>query len=417
MNISQNATWRRTIRIESRTTDWSMTLLVLFLFLGISGTTHSFAEDKWADELPKVTLKTQDNKTVRFYEDLVKGKIVIINFMYTQCKTTCEAGTMNLLQVQKALGDDLGRNVFIYSISIDPEHDTPAVLKAYAETHGVKSGWTFLTGNAKDITALRDKLGLTGLSPELRQKLGLPNKVANQDAVRRQHSGMILIANEPFNRRERVKILSRPDSIVQVIEGMKPPKSIPKNMAAVVATSTMLASAKTIEANVGAAAEETIEARTLGNGQNVWQPNDISASVGDVVEWKLGSGTHGVRITNWAAVKDHVEVETVAGQQPFNAATGRNGNSTSTAGQVLLRLNIKSVPPAPAEITYNCIVHGISMRGKVSLQAGTTPTPTPSPTPTATAMPTATPTATPIPTTTPRATPTATPIPTSTPTP
>ena len=234
MNISQNATWRRTIRIESRTTDWSMTLLVLFLFLGISGTTHSFAEDKWADELPKVTLKTQDNKTVRFYEDLVKGKIVIINFMYTQCKTTCEAGTMNLLQVQKALGDDLGRNVFIYSISLDPEHDTPAVLKAYAETHGVKSGWTFLTGNAKDITALRDKLGLTGLSPELRQKLGLPNKVANQDVVRRQHSGMILIANEPFNRRERVKILSRPDSILQVIEGMKPPKSIPKNMAAVV---------------------------------------------------------------------------------------------------------------------------------------------------------------------------------------
>src|SRR6187402_823080 len=117
MNISQNATWRQTILTESRATYWSMTLLVLFLFLGISGTTRSFAEDKWADALPKVTLKTQDNKTVRFYEDLVKGKTVIINFMYTQCKTTCEAGTMNLLQVQKALGDHLGRNVFIYSIS------------------------------------------------------------------------------------------------------------------------------------------------------------------------------------------------------------------------------------------------------------------------------------------------------------
>jgi cytochrome oxidase Cu insertion factor (SCO1/SenC/PrrC family) len=415
MNISQNATRRRTIRIESRTTGWSMTLLVLFLFLGISGTTHSFAEDKWADELPKVTLKTQDNKTVRFYEDLLKGKIVIINFMYTQCKTTCEAGTMNLLEVQKALGDDLGRKVFIYSISIDPEHDTPAVLKAYAETHGVKSGWTFLTGNAKDITALRDKLGLTGLSPELRQKLGLPNKVANQDAVRRQHSGMILIVNEPFNRRERVKILSRPDSILQVIEGMKPPKSIPKNMAAVVATSTMLASAKTIEANAGAAAELAIEAITT-DSRHSWQPNDISASVDDVVEWKLGSGTHGVRITNWAAVKDHVEVETVAGQQPFNATTGRNDVGTSTAGRVLLRLKINSVPPASSEITYNCIVHGNIMRGKVSLQAGTTPTPTPSPTPTATAMPTATPTATPIPTATPTATPTVTPIPTSTPT-
>jgi cytochrome oxidase Cu insertion factor (SCO1/SenC/PrrC family)/plastocyanin len=381
-----------------------MTLLVLFLFLGISGTTHSFAEDKWADELPKVTLKTQDNKTVRFYEDLVKGKIVIINFMYTQCKTTCETGTMNLLQVQKALGDDLGRNVFIYSISIDPEHDSPAVLKAYAEAHGVKPGWTFLTGNIKDITALRDKLGLTGLSPELRQKLGLPKKVTNSDVLQRQHSGMILIANEPFNRRERVKILSTPDSILQVIEGMKPPKSIPKNMAAVVAASTMLASAKTIDSNT-AAAEKAIEATTT-DSRHFWQPNDISASVGDVVEWKLGSGTHGVRITNWAAVKDHVEVETVAGQQPFNATTGRNDNSTNTAGRVLLRLKINSVPPAPSEITYNCIVHGNIMRGKVSLQAGTTPTPTPSPTPTAAPIPTATPTETA----------TATPIPTSTPT-
>ena len=411
MNISQNATWRQTIRTESRATYWSMTLLVLFLFLGISGTTHSFAEDKWADALPKVTLKTQDNKTVRFYEDLVKGKIVIINFMYTQCKTTCEAGTMNLLQVQKALGDHIGRNVFIYSISIDPEHDTPAVLKAYAEAHGVKPGWTFLTGNIKDITALRDKLGLTGLSPELRQKLGLPKKVTNQDALQRQHSGMILIANEPFNRRERVKILSPPDSILQVIEGMKPPKSIPKNMEAVVAASTMLASAKTIDANAGAAAEIAIEAITT-DSRHFWQPNDISASVDDVVEWKLGSGTHGVRITNWAAVRDHVEVETVAGQQPFNATTGRNDNSTNTAGRVLLRLTINSVPPAPSEITYNCIVHGNIMRGKVPLQAGTTPTPTPSPTPTATA----TPTATPIPTATPTATPTVTPIPTSTPT-
>jgi plastocyanin len=222
---------------------------------------------------------------------------------------------------------------------------------------------------------------------------------------------MILIANEPFNRRERVKILSTPDSILQVIEGMKPPKSIPRNMAAVVAASTMLASAKTIDANTGAAAENAIEAITT-DSRHFWQPNDMSASVGDLVEWKLGSGVHGVRITNWAAVKDHVEVETVASQQPFNATTGRNDNSTNTAGQVLLRLKINSVPPAPSEITYNCIVHGITMRGKVSLQEGTTPTPTPSPTPTATA----TSTATPIPTVTPPPTPTATPIPTSTPT-
>jgi protein SCO1/2 len=338
------------------------------LLCGIIGRTQSFADAKWAEELPNVTLKTQDGKVVRFYEDLVKGKISIINFMYTQCKALCEPGTMNLLQVQKALGADLGRNVFIYSITLDPEHDTPAVLKAYSESHGVRPGWTFLTGNPKDITVLQDKLGLAGLSPELRQKLGLPIKVGNKDAVRRQHSGMILIVNEPYNRRERMKILSRPDVILQTLEGMKPPQSIPKNLAVLVGTSKMLASSEAVGADAGAAAEKTIEARTTDGGV-AWQPNAISASVGDVVQWKLGVGTHGLRITNWAAVKDHVEVEPVAGQQPFNTTTGRNDNPTSTAGQVLLRLKITSLPSAPAEITFNCIVHGVIMTGKVSVTA------------------------------------------------
>src|SRR5687767_8034036 len=96
-----------------------------------------------------------------------------------------------------------------------------------------------------------------------------------------------------------------------------------------------------------AAAEKTIEAQA----NNTWNPAAVTAAVGDVVEWKLGAGTHGVRITNWAAVKDHVEVETVAGQEPFDATMGRNPNSTNTAGKVLLRLKVKTAPPAPAEIT------------------------------------------------------------------
>src|SRR5439155_603060 len=99
------------------------------------------------------------------------------------------------------------------------------------------------------------------------------------------------------------------------------------------------------------AAEKTIEATAPMN----WKPKAVMASVGDVVEWKIGAdmpGTHGVRITNWAAVKNLVDVEMVADQQPFNAMTGRNDNPTDTAGKVLLRLKIKAVPPAPGEITF-----------------------------------------------------------------
>jgi plastocyanin len=113
---------------------------------------------------------------------------------------------------------------------------------------------------------------------------------------------------------------------------------------------------------------KTIEAKIV-DGEPVWQPDNISASVGDEVEWKLTSGRHGVRITNWAAVKDHVEVETVQGQQPFNATTGENDHSTNTVGQVLLRLKIESVPPAPGSITFECIVHGSMMSGEVSVVA------------------------------------------------
>lgn len=126
-------------------------------------------------------------------------------------------------------------------------------------------------------------------------------------------------------------------------------------------------------AGAGTAAEKTIEARTTTDGgvKHFWQPKAETASVGDVLVWKMGAGsgthTHGVRITNWAAVKGHVDVETVSGQQPFNATTGRNDTASGTDGQVLLRLKIKTVPPMLAKIEYNCIIHGGGMAGSVTI--------------------------------------------------
>jgi hypothetical protein len=114
------------------------------------------------------------------------------------------------------------------------------------------------------------------------------------------------------------------------------------------------------------AAEKTIEGVT-GRDGFFWQPVNTDAFVGDVIEWKNSVGHHGLRITNWADVKPHVEIETVAGQQPFNARTGRNGDSTNAAGKVLLRLKINSVPPEAIE--FNCIVHGNEMSGQVSVAA------------------------------------------------
>jgi protein SCO1/2 len=133
---------------------------------------------------PNVTLTTQEGRKVKFYDDLIKDKIVILNFFYAKCEGICPGTTANLVKVQRLLGDHVGRDVFMYSITLKPEHDTPAVLKRYAEAYKVRPGWTFLTGDPKDIELLRRKLGYTNPDPAL-------------DADKSQHIGMLRYGNEP----------------------------------------------------------------------------------------------------------------------------------------------------------------------------------------------------------------------------
>ena len=136
-------------------------LVVAAMQLTASPVTATEAGSRWhANYFPNVPLVTHHGKTVRFYDDLIKDKVVVINFIFTSCKDVCPAETARLRQVQRELGDRVGRDVFIYSISIDPETDTPAVLKRYAQKFKVGAGWLFLTGKAEDIQLLQEKLGL-----------------------------------------------------------------------------------------------------------------------------------------------------------------------------------------------------------------------------------------------------------------
>lgn len=113
-----------------------------------------------ADYFPNVPLVSHEGKTVRFFDDLIKDKVVAINFIYTSCPDVCPLETARLREVQEILGDRVGKDVFMYSITIDPERDTPEVLRQYAEKFDVGPGWLFLTGKEADITLLRKKLGL-----------------------------------------------------------------------------------------------------------------------------------------------------------------------------------------------------------------------------------------------------------------
>jgi protein SCO1/2 len=138
-----------------------MTALTLLVVAGAMRTTSAVGDRLWGrDYFPNVELITHTGKTVRFYDDLLKGKSVVINVIYTRCKDRCPLETAKLSRVQRLLSDRMGKDIFFYSISIDPEWDTPAVLRDYAEKFRVGPGWLFLTGKREDIAGVQKKLGL-----------------------------------------------------------------------------------------------------------------------------------------------------------------------------------------------------------------------------------------------------------------
>ena len=157
--------------------------------------------------IPNVPVRTHDGRTVRFYDDLIRGRIVTVNFMYARCRNICPGMTQNLGAVQRALGARVGRDVFMYSITLKPEEDSPAVLRAYAAEHGVRPGWLFLTGAPDDVEALRRGLGFVDPDPAL-------------DADTSQHIGVVLYGNDALDRWAACPALTDPAEIATYIGWM-----------------------------------------------------------------------------------------------------------------------------------------------------------------------------------------------------
>lgn len=175
---------------------------VLLLMLAAAPAMAAPEGSPWgADYFPNVELVNQDGKKVRFYDDLIKGKAVVINFIYATCPGPCPLETANLRQVQERLGDRVGREIFMLSITLDPETDTPKVLKAYAEKFKVGPGWQFLTGKEEDITLLRKKLGLYTDVPFTR------------------HGTSLIVGNEATGQWIKRSALDAPESLARVLGG------------------------------------------------------------------------------------------------------------------------------------------------------------------------------------------------------
>jgi len=160
---------------------------------------------------PNLVLTTHDGEKVRFYDDLVKDKIVIFNFMYAKCEGICMPVTMNLVKVQKLLGDRVGRDIFMYSLTLKPEEDTANKLASYAHMHKVGPGWKFLTGSPADLELLRRKLGYVDPDPEV-------------DKDKSNHIGVIKYGNEPLQRWGGCPAMSKAPWIVKTLSWVDWPR-------------------------------------------------------------------------------------------------------------------------------------------------------------------------------------------------
>jgi len=142
------------------------------------------ANGRWSPEaIPDVALCTHEGRTVLLHRDLLAGKVVVLNFLYTKCTGVCPKTVRNLCEVQRLLGDRVGRDVFFYSVTLKPEQDSPEVLRAYADAVGAGPGWLFLTGTPADVERVRHGFGFVDPDPDV-------------DTDRSQHIGMVLYGNE-----------------------------------------------------------------------------------------------------------------------------------------------------------------------------------------------------------------------------
>lgn len=152
---------------------------------------------------PNLPVVTQDGKTLRFYDDVIKGKVVVVSFIYTSCTDICPLTTARLALVADQLGDTLGRDVFFVSMTVDPETDTPARLKTYAEAFTSNPGWLFLTGKPEDIRAINSKFG-------------------NRSPLLAEHKMEIVLGNDATGDWQRDTPFGEIASIVYNIRGMNP---------------------------------------------------------------------------------------------------------------------------------------------------------------------------------------------------
>lgn len=186
---------------------WSAAALLLAAFIpgpasGAEG--PNAAEALSISSIPDVALVDQEGRKVRFYTDLVQGKVVAVNFVFTTCSTICTPQGARFAELRKLLGDRAGKDIHLISVSIDPQADTPGKLKAWSEKLGAGPGWTLVTGERDEVVRLLKALDAF-------------------DVDIKRHTPSLLLGNERDKRWTRAYSLAPAAQLAALLDGMKSP--------------------------------------------------------------------------------------------------------------------------------------------------------------------------------------------------
>lgn len=186
-----------------------LTLSVMVLCLGCGLVAAQEAESAAKTYFTDAVLVNQDGEKMRFYTDLLKGKVVIINSFFATCAGSCLPLNRNLEKLQAGLGPRMGEVVYILSISVDPTVDTPAQLKAYAKKLNAGPGWYFLTGDKETVEFVLKKIG-------------------HFVDDKQNHLNLFIIGNERTGLWKKAFGLAKSDELMKVVDSVlndQPPKT------------------------------------------------------------------------------------------------------------------------------------------------------------------------------------------------
>jgi protein SCO1 len=207
-------------------------------------------EARWGQSyLPNLPVVDQDGNRYRFYDDLIKDRKVVINFIFTSCSAICPLTMARMAQLHEKLSDIVGRDVQFYSITVDPEHDGPRELKRYADAFKIGPGWRLLTGLPDDIQIIRNKLG-------------------ERARLKTEHRHEMLLGNVAIGDWSKDSVYGDLDRVVMNIRAMDPNWRLANQPTAVRTTAGNLVAVRDSPGE-GLFIKACASCHTIGNGDRV----------------------------------------------------------------------------------------------------------------------------------------------------